>query len=102
MNKRKLSTVGIAVLLLPCLAQGAIPQHDQFEHLGVQSCGASSCHGSASARNTYAVLQNEYVTWARHDLHSEAYKVLKNEQSQRIAKNLGLEAAHTAKICLDC
>ncbi|MBT8132327.1 MAG: SH3 domain-containing protein, partial [Gammaproteobacteria bacterium] len=102
MNKRIVSTIAIGILVLPGLALAVIPQHDQFEHLGVQSCGASSCHGSASVRNTYSVLQNEYITWARHDMHSKAYKVLKNEQSQRIAKNLGLDAAHTAKICLDC
>lgn len=102
MNSRQLMVFGLAVLVLPCLAYGEIPQHDGFEHLGVQSCAASSCHGSAGERNTYAVLQNEYITWARHDLHAQAYKVLKNDQSKRIARNLGLEAAHTAKICLDC
>ncbi|NNF60918.1 MAG: SH3 domain-containing protein [Gammaproteobacteria bacterium] len=100
MNTRLLIT--LTSLLLPLTSDGALPQHDQYEHLGVRSCGASSCHGSAGVRNTYSVLQNEYITWARHDLHSKAYDVLRNERSERIAENLGLDAAHTAKICLDC
>ncbi len=95
-------TIIALILLLPAAGQGEIPQFDGHEHLGVQSCAASSCHGSAGERNTYGVLQNEYITWARHDLHSKAYKVLLNEQSRSIAANLGLESAHTAKVCLDC
>jgi hypothetical protein len=48
------------------------------------------------------VLQNEYVTWTRYDKHAGAYNVLLNEDSQRIAKNLGLPNAHEADLCLDC
>src|SRR5690606_37170209 len=50
------------------------------------------------------VLQNEFVTWSRVDKHhTRAYAVLRNERSQRIARNLGLkEPAHEARLCLDC
>jgi hypothetical protein len=47
-------------------------------------------------------MQNEFVIWHREDKHAKAYSVLLNDQSKRIARNLGLEAAHTAKECLDC
>jgi hypothetical protein len=47
-------------------------------------------------------MQNEYVTWTQDDPHSRAYEVLNNDQSKAIAARLGLRAAHTAKICLDC
>ncbi len=83
------------------LAQN-LPEHDGLEHLGVKSCSASTCHGSITERNAYPVLQNEYQTWTRHDKHSRAYEVLLNERSQRIARNLGIEKAHEADICLDC
>jgi hypothetical protein len=48
------------------------------------------------------VLQNEYVTWSRVDKHARSYKILFNEQSARIARNLGIGKASEAKICLDC
>ncbi len=48
-------------------------------------------------------MQNEYTIWLRQDAHTRGYEVLRNAQSQRIAKNLGLEQpAHRAKVCLDC
>jgi hypothetical protein len=47
-------------------------------------------------------MQNEYVTWTQDDPHSRAYEVLNNGESKAIASRLGLRAAHTAKICLDC
>jgi hypothetical protein len=71
-------------------------------HVGVSSCAGSTCHGSSEPLDVTPVLQNEFVTWYRKDKHAKAYNVLLSEQSRRIAKNLGLEAAHTAEICLDC
>jgi hypothetical protein len=61
------------------------------------------CHGSVVPWKESIVLRNEYTTWSRLDKHSQAYNVLLNPTSQRIAKNLGLkEPAHEAKLCLDC
>ena len=34
--------------------------------------------------------------------HSRAYRILREPESQRIAANLGLDSATTAKVCLDC
>ena len=58
--------------------------------MGVVNCANSLCHGSVQPWKDANVLQNEYVTWSRVDKHARAYKVLFNEQSARIAKNLGL------------
>lgn len=71
-------------------------------HLGVASCAGSTCHGSIEPWKKSNVLQNEYITWQRKDKHAKAYKVLSNDRSKRIAKNLGLPDAQTAEICLDC
>lgn len=78
------------------------PQYDGTVRLGVASCSGSTCHGAVEAWQDSSVLQSEYVTWQRHDKHATAYQVLLNERSQRIARNLGLESAQTADLCLDC
>ena len=79
-----------------------VPQYGTAEHLGVASCSSSTCHGSAVAAVGGNVLLNEAVTWLERDKHARAYRVLFDERSQRIARNLGLPDAYTAKICLDC
>ncbi|SLN57182.1 multiheme c-type cytochrome [Oceanibacterium hippocampi] len=85
--------------------EAAAQQTPQFlpdKHLGVTSCAGSTCHGSIEPWANSVVLQNEYVTWQQKDRHSKAYDVLLSERSQRIARNLGLENAATADVCLDC
>ncbi len=71
-------------------------------HEGVASCASSTCHGAIEAAHDGHILGNEYVTWTRRDAHARAYATLQSAQSQRIAHNLGLQSAVTAKICLDC
>ncbi len=80
----------------------ALPPGDDNRHLGVASCASSTCHGSVSAFRDSNVLQNEFATWQSYDPHAGAYKVLLNERSKRIARNMGLGNAHEAGICLDC
>lgn len=82
--------------------QPKMPIDDGELHLGVASCAGSTCHGAAAPLPGSNVLQNEFVTWQQKDKHHKAYEVLLNDRSKRIARNLGLEAAHTAALCLDC
>jgi hypothetical protein len=79
-----------------------LPYQVTDKSMGVVNCANSLCHGSVQPFKDSDVLQNEYVTWSRVDKHARAYKVLFNEQSARIARNLGLGNASEAKICLDC
>ncbi len=83
-------------------AAAPLPQFGPDLHLGVATCSGSTCHGAAKPFKNSSVLQNEFITWQREDAHADAYKVLLNKESKRIARNLGLESAHTAKLCLDC
>ncbi len=83
-------------------ADTPVPLVDKEIHMGIATCAGSTCHGAVQAWQGVQVLQNEFITWQRKDQHAKAYQVLLNERSKRIAKNLGLEAAHTAKVCLDC
>jgi cytochrome c554/c'-like protein len=79
-----------------------LPQFGEGVHLGVTSCAGSTCHGAVEPFKQSNVMQNEYVTWSQKDRHAKAYKVLLEERSVRIAKNLGLPNAQTAEICLNC
>jgi hypothetical protein len=79
-----------------------LPEKSAQRHLGVATCAASQCHGSAIPRDATGVLQNEYVTWTQSDPHSKAYEVLSSEQSRLIAARLGLGRAREASVCLDC
>lgn len=85
-------------------ADQQLPYQSPDTHLGVTSCAGSTCHGSTIERNSN-VEQNEYLVWSddeEPDLHYIAYDVLLSEESRKIARNLGLESAHTAEVCLAC
>ena len=91
-----------SVLLTWVVQAEMLPQHAEDVHLGVATCASSVCHGSVRPRSSASVLQNEYVVWSRLDRHRNAYNILLSEESFWIAKNMGLENAHEAKVCLDC
>ncbi|WP_370263470.1 multiheme c-type cytochrome [Limnobacter sp.] len=101
---RKAWAIALASLAMgqAALAQ-TMPHQSPHQSVGTVNCASSTCHGSIEERTATPVLQNEYTTWLRRDPHTQAYAVLKNTESQRIAKNLGLkQPAHEAKVCLDC
>jgi len=85
-------------------ADPPLPYNAKAMHLGVVNCASSLCHGSITTWKDSNVLQNEFVTWSRVDKHAnKAYKVLFDERSKRIARNLGLkQPPWEAKICIDC
>lgn len=77
-------------------------QATDYKHLGVASCATSVCHGKLAPQPGKNVALNEYRTWMQEDRHAQAYRTLELAESKRIAANLGLPSASTAKICLDC
>ncbi|MEQ8516757.1 MAG: multiheme c-type cytochrome [Chromatocurvus sp.] len=92
----------VAWLLMPAALAQPLPEADDRVHEGVASCASTVCHGRVNADDDAAVWLNEYRVWLRQDYHSRAYRTLLTEQSQTMAKKLGLPAAHTADLCLDC
>lgn len=71
--------------------------------VGTYGCSARTCHGGLEPLRGSGVLQNEYTTWILHDKHADAYRVLFNERSRTIARNLGGKApAHEDIRCLAC
>lgn len=99
---RHILMIALAALGLADAAAQTLPSKGPDMHLGVTSCGGSTCHGATQPVRGSQVLQNEYLIWQRQDKHAKAYAVLLEPRSQRIARNLGLPDAHTAKACLDC
>src|SRR5438270_8961916 len=89
----------VAVAAQQPAPSAAVPGHYE----GVASCVNSGCHGSAEPLNATRILQNEYYTWLNSDRHAQAYNVLFNDRSARVARNMRLKAkAYQEKICLDC
>jgi hypothetical protein len=96
--------VGLIVTLAAVEADDfpPVPHYGKAVHLGVATCASATCHGAAIPAPGGVVLQNEYTTWQTRDKHAGAYNLLLNAQSKRITRKLGLDAAHTADVCLDC
>lgn len=70
--------------------------------VGPGSCSSSNCHGNVKPLNSSNVLQNEYITWSKHDHHSRAYLTLQNSDSKKIASNLGIGDPTKEPLCLKC
>jgi len=84
------------------LILGALSAHATPQLLGPGSCSSSNCHGNVKPLNSSNILQNEYITWSRHDRHSKAYLTLQSADSKKIATNLGLGAPTRDPLCLSC
>jgi hypothetical protein len=92
----------VPLLVFGSAAFAADPGVADYKHLGVASCATSVCHGKLAPAPGKRVALNEYQTWTREDRHAQAYRTLELAESKRIAANLGLPSATTAKVCLDC
>lgn len=92
----------LALLAVPAQAQQPTPDMPG-KYVGVASCVNSGCHGATVPLNAQRVRQNEYYTWLHSDRHAQAYNVLFNPLSARIARNMRLKAKpYQEKVCLDC
>jgi hypothetical protein len=71
---------------------------------GTASCSGRACHGGLepTAAPGRTILRDEYTKWLGQDKHAQAYEVLFDERSVRIAKNLGIPHAHLDLRCLAC
>jgi Cytochrome c554 and c-prime len=100
MNRTWLAIICAALLGLALPARA-----DDPIHIGVHSCAGNNCHGAVQPIGASRVPQNEYFIWSQKDKHAQAYAVLTNDRSKRIAKNLGLadpDHPERASLCLDC
>ena len=80
--------------------EGTSVAPDGRHFVGVGSCAAANCHGG---HGTHGPVGSEYSIWIQDDKHAEAYSVLYNETSQRMARLMKLDKpAHQAELCLNC
>lgn len=74
-------------------------------HLGVATCGGTTCHGRNEADGE-VVRQDELMLWQEESspagAHSRAFRVLANARSQEIGRKLGIGDPQSAKMCLGC
>lgn len=86
-------------------ATAAATQISGNTHVGVASCGGTTCHGRQEADGA-VVRQDELMRWQEPSsatgAHSRAYAVLTNPRSQRIANELGIGNPASAAMCLGC
>ena len=86
-------------------ATAAAAQSNANTHVGVASCGGTTCHGRQEADGA-VVRQDELMRWQEPSSatgsHSRAYAVLTNPRSQRIAYELGIGNPASAAMCLGC
>jgi hypothetical protein len=95
--------IAIGTILVAASMLAQQPASQPGHYLGAANCSNSGCHGSTQPLNATSVLQNEYYTWLNSDRHAQAYNVLFNDQSARIAKNMRLrKRAYEENVCLDC
>jgi len=75
------------------------------KYMGAGTCASSNCHGAAAPRNREGIdiNQNEFSIWFAKDAHKNAFNVLLNPKSERIAQNLRLpDPADESQKCLVC
>lgn len=83
-------------------ADSAVALINQHKHLGAATCASSVCHGATEPLPGSNVMQNEFSIWQESDPHTRAFAILKEPESLRIARNLGIGDPSKADICLDC
>ncbi len=73
-------------------------------YIGAGGCASSNCHGATTPAplSQSRILGNEYSIWSVRDKHSQAYSVLSNERSKRMAEIVGVGDATKAENCLSC
>jgi hypothetical protein len=100
-----LSAVAGAVLGIGSTNNATAAQATSNTHVGVASCGGTTCHGRQEADGA-VVRQDEILRWQEPSsatgAHSRAFAVLTNPRSQRIASELGIGDASSAAMCLGC
>lgn len=86
-------------------ATAAAAQSTANTHVGVASCGGSTCHGRQEADGVI-VRQDEILQWqdpaTQSGAHSRAYAVLGEARALRIAREMGISNPAGEAMCLGC
>ncbi len=92
-------------LAAPPSATASAAGHDPVTHLGVASCGGTTCHGRQDATGP-RVRQNELLTWqdpaSLTGAHARAWKVLNDPRARAIGARLGIANVAESAECIAC
>jgi hypothetical protein len=98
-----LALAAVALFLALTSSKAALP--NDATHLGVASCGGTTCHGRQYADGK-VVRQDEILRWqepsSEAGAHSRAFAVLGNARGRKIAARLGIGNPQSAGECLGC
>jgi hypothetical protein len=78
------------------------PAQSDLQWMGVASCASVACHHANGPKGSW---RSEYTTWAGHDKHAQAYRVLYDQRSEMMVRNLYGDkavAATRTELCLKC
>ena len=92
--------IGWVIAAPVCLAAGgpAAAQGQESSWVGTSGCSKQGCHNGPGKGK-----RAEYRLWSTQDPHSQAFDVLKEKISQRIAEGIGLtQPAYKADLCVRC
>ena len=97
MKAASLFLAALCIFSFPGLAQDS-------RYVGAGGCASSNCHGATTpaAESVSRIMGHEYSVWSVRDKHSQAFTVLSNDRSRRMAEILGIADAAKATECLAC
>lgn len=100
-----LGVAGLVGLSTGDSPDAAIAQASGNVHVGVASCGGTTCHGRQEADGVI-VRQDEILRWqepsSQTGAHSRAFAILSQPRSRMIASRLGIGDPTGAPACLGC
>jgi len=133
MSRGRKPAIGLLVMLAIASSAKADPSRDTNHRFGAPESGprnvigvknqkCSNCHAKSAAAVEMPlpsdlqssgddgwILSNEMLTWSQNDPHYNAFAVLRNEQSQQMARLLGFvdettkePNVHRDRRCLSC
>ncbi|MBN2365770.1 MAG: cytochrome c family protein [Calditrichaeota bacterium] len=85
-------SVVLALTILAFFSFGIFAQEEEFQYVGMKNC--KMCHTSKKSGESYKIWQES--------AHATAYQTLANEQSQKIAAEMGIEDPQKDEKCLKC
>ena len=95
----------VALVFRPENAAASLQSSGSGVHVGVATCGGTTCHGRSEADGKI-VRQDELLIWQDESnpsgAHSRAWRVLTEPRSRAIAQRLGIGEAASAPMCLGC
>jgi hypothetical protein len=94
-----------AISLTASFSAASAATHDTAVHLGVASCGTTTCHGRQEATGP-RVRQNELMTWqdpaSLTGAHYRAWSLLNLPRARAIGTRLGIVDVAQSQQCINC